>query len=108
MAPGYLNRIESAFAEAALDSGWWGRALKIAETGSFGVTILPLGGAATPEALFPGWVAWSAWADVCAGLLVAPGAARSIVRRSAKVCHLTCVRRHRHAEKISRDESIRS
>ena len=51
MASGYLNRIESAFAEAALDSGWWGRALKIAETGSFGVTIIPLGGVATPEAL---------------------------------------------------------
>ena len=74
MASGYLNRIESAFAEAALDSGWWGRALKIAETGSFGVTILRLGGVATPEALFPGWVAWSARADVYAGLLVAPRA----------------------------------
>jgi hypothetical protein len=109
MASGYLNRIESAFAEAALDSGWWGRAVKIAETGSFGVTILRLGGVVTPEALFPGWwVAWSARADVYAGLLVAPGAARSIARRSAKACHLTCVRRHRHAEKISRDESIRS
>jgi hypothetical protein len=65
MASGYLNRIESAFAEAALDSGWWGRALKIAETGSFGVTVLPLGRVATPEALFPRWVAWSARADVC-------------------------------------------
>jgi hypothetical protein len=54
MASGFLNRIESAFAEAALDSGWWGRALKIAET-------------------------------VCAGLLVAPGAAllnRARVRES--------------------------
>jgi len=77
MASGYLNRIESAFAEAALDSGWWGRALKLAETGSFGVTVLPLGGVATPEALFPGWVAWSARSVVCAGLLVAPGAAQS-------------------------------
>jgi hypothetical protein len=86
MASGYLiNRIESAFAEAALDSGWWGRALKIAETGSFGATVLPLGGLVTPEALFPGWVAWSAPADVCAGLLVAPGAAlhnRAPVRES--------------------------
>jgi len=92
MASGYLNRIESAFAEAALDSGWWGRALKIAETGSFGVL---LGGVVTPEALFPGWVPWSARADVCAGLLVAPGAAllnRAPVREA---CHLTCVRRRR-------------
>jgi hypothetical protein len=85
MASGYLNRIESAFAEAALDSGWWGRALKIAETGSFGVTVLPLGGVATPEALFPGRVARSARAGIGAGSLVAPRAAllnRAPVRES--------------------------
>src|SRR5215472_6766911 len=85
MASGYLNRIESAFAEAALDSGLWGRALKIAETGSFGVTVLPLGGVAIPEAIFPGRAARSARAGICAGSLVAPGAAllnRAPVRES--------------------------
>jgi hypothetical protein len=42
MALGDLNRVESAFAEAPLDPGMWGRALDIVahETGSFGATLL--------------------------------------------------------------------
>ena len=51
MALGDLNRIESAFAEATLDPGMWGRALDIVahETGSFGATLLSLAGVAIPN-----------------------------------------------------------
>ena len=45
MASGDLNRIESAFAEATLDSGLWSRALNLTEIGSFGTALLALGGA---------------------------------------------------------------
>jgi len=41
MASGDLNRIESAFAEATLDSGLWSRALNPTEIGSFGTARLP-------------------------------------------------------------------
>lgn len=54
MASGDLNRIESAFAEAALDSGLWSRALNITKTASFGTTLLPLGSVTIPGALIPG------------------------------------------------------
>jgi hypothetical protein len=51
MALGDLNRIESAFAEAPLDPGMWGRALDTMahETGSFGATLLPLAGVPIPN-----------------------------------------------------------
>jgi hypothetical protein len=51
MALGDLNRIESAFAEATLDPGMWGRALDIVahETGSFGATLLRLAGVPIPN-----------------------------------------------------------
>lgn len=51
MALGDLNRIESVFAEAALDPGMWGCALNIVahETESFGATVPPLAGAAIPN-----------------------------------------------------------
>jgi hypothetical protein len=51
MALGDLKRIESVFAEAALDPGMWGRALGTVahETESFGATLLPLAGLAIPN-----------------------------------------------------------
>ena len=51
MALGDLNRIDSAFAEATLDPGMWGRALDTMahETGSFGATLLPLAGVPIPN-----------------------------------------------------------
>jgi len=51
MALGDLNRIESAFAEATLDPGMWGRALDTMAhgTGSFGATLLPLAGVPIPN-----------------------------------------------------------
>jgi|SRR6516165_3422160 len=73
MASGDLNRIESAFAEATLDSGLWRRALNTTETASFKTTPLPLGSLRIPGALVPGWVVWSARS----GSLVAPGDALS-------------------------------
>jgi DNA-binding CsgD family transcriptional regulator len=52
MGLGDLNRIEGAFAEAALDPTLWLRALDIAtlETRSFGATLLPITGLAIPNA----------------------------------------------------------
>jgi hypothetical protein len=51
MALGDLKRIESVFAEAALDPGMWGRALGTVahETESFGAALLPLAGVAIPN-----------------------------------------------------------
>jgi DNA-binding CsgD family transcriptional regulator len=51
MGLGDLSRIESAFAEAALDPQSWVRALDIAtrETGSFGAILLPITGATIPN-----------------------------------------------------------
>src|ERR1700722_8008192 len=51
MALGDLNRIERAFAEAALDPALWGHALDVVahDTGSFGVTLLPLASVAIPN-----------------------------------------------------------
>jgi hypothetical protein len=51
MALGDLNRIESVFAEAALDPRMGGRALDIVarETESFGATLLPPAGVAIPN-----------------------------------------------------------
>jgi hypothetical protein len=85
MASGDLNRIESAFAEATLDSGLWSRALNPTEIGSFGTARLPLGGVTIPGALFPGWVVWLVRADVWSGWWVAPGDAllSAIARRLA-------------------------
>src|ERR1700746_1378512 len=67
MVSGDLNRIECAFAEAALDSGLWRRALHTTETTRFKTTPLRLGSVRIPGALIPGWVARSR-----SGLLVAP------------------------------------
>ena len=47
MASGDLGRIESAFAEAVLDSGLWSRALDLTEIGIFG-TLPPLGDTRIP------------------------------------------------------------
>ena len=54
MALGDLKRIEEAFAEAAIDSSLWVRALDIAtaETRSFGAILLPLTGLAIPNVPF--------------------------------------------------------
>jgi DNA-binding CsgD family transcriptional regulator len=51
MALGNLNRIECAFAEAAVDQTLWERALDVAtcETGSFGAVLLPVTGVAIPN-----------------------------------------------------------
>lgn len=51
MALGDLSRIESAFAEAAMDPALWVRALDVAmhETGSFGAVLLPVAGAVLPN-----------------------------------------------------------
>jgi hypothetical protein len=51
MGLGDLSRIESAFAEAALDPQSWVRALDIAtrETGSFGAILLPITGHNDPK-----------------------------------------------------------
>src|SRR5215831_6422355 len=102
MASGDLDRIESAFAEATLDSGLWSRALNLTEIGSFGTALLPLVGTTIPGALFPGCVVWSARAEVWSGLWVAPvDALHSAIARGslAKACHLTCVCRRLHAVK---------
>ena len=56
MVSGDLNRIESAFAEATLDSGLWSRALNPTEIGSFGTARLALGGVTIPGDYFrSGW-----------------------------------------------------
>ena len=102
MASGCLNRIESAFAEAALDSGRWSRPLHI-ETGSFGVTVLPVGGVSIISGV--GGVVGPA--DVCAGLSVAPGAAllnRAPVRESMPFDMRPPT--PSRGKTISRDESI--
>ena len=93
MASGDLNRIESAFAEATLDSGLWSRALNPTEIGSFGTARLPLGGVTIPGALFPGWVVWLVRADVWSGWWVAPArcSAQSRAGWLARSCHLTCI-----------------
>jgi DNA-binding CsgD family transcriptional regulator len=51
MALGDLRRIESAFAEAAMDAVLWGRALDIASqvTGGYGAALLPIAGQAIPN-----------------------------------------------------------
>jgi DNA-binding CsgD family transcriptional regulator len=51
MALGDLSRVESAFAEAALESTLWVRALDVVtqETGSFGAILLPVAGAVIPN-----------------------------------------------------------
>jgi hypothetical protein len=51
MGLGDLNRIENAFADAALDPALWTHALEVAsqETGSWGATLLPLSGHALPN-----------------------------------------------------------
>src|SRR5215467_10467613 len=54
MASGDLDRIESAFAEATLDSGLWSRALNLTEIGSFGTALLPLGGGRILKKKIPG------------------------------------------------------
>src|ERR1700745_1881891 len=67
MVSGDLNRIECAFAEAALDSGLGRRALDTTRTTRFNTTPLRLGSVRIPGALIPGWVARSR-----SGSLVAP------------------------------------
>jgi hypothetical protein len=82
MASGDLNRIESAFAEAALDPGLWSRGLNTANTANFRTTPLALGSGRIPGALISGWVARSARS----GSLVAPSDATfgAIARRFAR------------------------
>ena len=100
MASGYLNRIESAFAEAALDSGWWGRAFKNSRDWKFRSHCSPSRGRSDLRSNISRVGGVVGPGDVCAGLLVAPDAAL----HNRAPGHLTYVRRRRHAEKNSRDE----
>ena len=51
MALGDISRIESTFAEAAVEPVLWNRALDVAtrKTGGFGTTLLPVSGVAIPN-----------------------------------------------------------
>jgi DNA-binding CsgD family transcriptional regulator len=55
---GDLGRIESAFADAAIDPSLWVRALDVVtrETGSFGATLLPITGAVIPNVPATKWL----------------------------------------------------
>ena len=80
MASGNLKRFESAFAEAALDPGFWSRGLNATNTADFRTIPLALG--RIPGALISRWVARSARS----GSLVAPSDATfgAIARRFAR------------------------
>jgi len=99
MASGDLDRIESALAEAALDSGLWSRALDMTDIGIFG-TLPPLGDVRFPaehHLRTGGLVGSEAGRD----LLAPPGDALfdAIAGLLARPRQSTCVRWRRHAAK---------